>query len=125
MSTTLTTPSSSHAAHRVPRRVRIGQTLLTVLLALCALVAISTAFSDDPFPSAAVVLISSFGVLATAFGLVTVWTVGTSRASRIAIWALPVFFIVHVAALGTWIPDAVFATAAAIGALLAQPGRDR
>jgi hypothetical protein len=124
MSATLT-PSSTHAALRMQRRVRVGQILLTVLLVLCALVAISTAFSDDPFPSAAVVLIASFGVLAAAFGLVTVWSVGTSRAARAAVWALPVFFIVHVAALGTWIPDALFAVAAAIGALLAQPGRDR
>lgn len=86
MSATLTTPTSTHAPHRLPRRVRVGQILLTVLLALCALVAISAAFSDDPFPSAAVVLIASFGVLAAAFGLVTVWSVGTSRAARVAVW---------------------------------------
>lgn len=82
-------------------RVRVGQTVLTVLLAVCALVAVSTAFADDPFPSAAVVLIATFGVLAAAFGLVTVWSVGRSRASRAAVWALPLFFGVHVAALGT------------------------
>lgn len=105
--------------------MRVGQILLTVLLAICALVAASSAFVDDPFPGAAVVLIATFGVLAAILGIGTVWSMPSSRMARVAVWALPAFFVVHVAALGTWIPDAVLAVAAAIGALLARPGRGR
>jgi hypothetical protein len=110
---------------RVPARVRVGQVLLTLLLVVCALVAASTAFSDDPFPPAAVVLIASFGLLAAVLGLVVVWSTPRSRVARLAVWALPLFFVWHVAALGTWIPDAGFAVLAAVGALLAGTASGR
>jgi hypothetical protein len=96
-----------------------------VLLVLIAVVAASTAFSDDPFPAPAIVLLASFGLLASAFGLVATWSTDRSRMARIAVWALPLFFVWHVAALHTWIPDALFAVAAAVGALLAGAGQRR
>jgi hypothetical protein len=81
-------------------------------------------FVDDPFELAAVVLIASFGTLAAALGLAAVWGGVRSRLVRIALWALPLFFVWHVAALGTWLPDAVLGVVAASGvALTAGAGR--
>lgn len=127
----MTTAPSTTDAPRTPLRrapggrVRAGQIVLTVLLVLVATVAASTAFSDDPFPGPAIVLIASFGLLAVAFGLVVTWSTPISRAARLAVWALPLFFVWHVAALQTWLPDAVFAVVAAVGAILATSVRRR
>jgi hypothetical protein len=118
MTTSLTTPT----AVRPSARVRAGRIVLTAVLVLCGLVAVSTAFSDDPFPAPAVVLIATFGALAVLFGIAVVWWSGRAR---VVLWALPVFFVVHVAALGTWIPDAALAVVSTVGVLLAQPGRSR
>ena len=124
--TTMATPARVQSEPRLGARVRIGQSILTVILAVCALVALSTVFVEDPFEPAAVVLIASFGVLAAVLGIATVWGAIRSRAVRIAVWALPLFFVSHVAALGTWMPDGVFAIVSAIGAaLVASPERPR
>lgn len=116
MTTTAEAPTRSADAHRV--RTRVGQGILTALFALCGLISVSTAFADDPFEREAVVLISSFGVLAAVIGIAAVWGGLHSRLIRIALWALPLFFVWHVAALGTWIPDAAFGIVSAIGILL-------
>lgn len=105
-------------ADRLPARVRVGQSLLTLVLACCALVSLSTMFVDDPFEPPAVVLIASFGTLAAALGLAAVWAGVRSQLIRISLWALPLFFVWHIAALGTWLPDAVLAIISASGALL-------
>jgi hypothetical protein len=97
--------------------------LLTVVLALSAVVAISTMFVPDPFEPDATVLIASFGTLAAVLGLAAVWGSSGSRVVRVALWAIPLFFIWHVAALGTWIPDAVLAVLSGIGILLLAPPR--
>jgi hypothetical protein len=75
-------------------------------------------FVDDPFEPSAVVLIASFGTLAAALGLAAVWGGIRSRTIRLALWALPLFFVWHIAALGTWVPDAVLAVVAATGVVL-------
>lgn len=122
MSTTNTTTEAAAALTRPPSRLgaraRSGQIILTVVLALCALVALSTIFVDDPFEAPAVVLIASFGVLAAVLGLAAVWGAIRSRIVQLAVWALPLFFVSHIAALGTWMPDAIFAVVSAVGAAL-------
>ena len=114
---TMTEPIADDTA-RLPKRVRVGQALLTAVFVACALVSLSTMFVDDPFEPAAVVLIASFGCLAAALGLVAVWGGVRSRIVRAGLWALPLFFVWHIAALGTWIPDAVLAVIAASGVVL-------
>ncbi|WP_173922050.1 hypothetical protein [Agromyces sp. Marseille-P2726] len=119
MTTAMPTESDVRdVSERLPVRVRIGQGVLTAVLIACALVALSTMFVDDPFEPAAVVLIASFGTLAAALGLAAVWGGVRSRTVRLGLWALPLFFVWHVAALGTWIPDAVLAVVAASGVVL-------
>lgn len=106
-------------------RTRVGQGLLTAMLVICGLVAISSAFADDPFPAAAVTLIASFGSLAAVIGIAAVWGGMRSRTVRVALWALPLFFAWHVAVLGTWIPDAAFAVVSGVGILLLDGRRGR
>ena len=115
---TTMTDQNTTGAVPLPARVRIGQSLLTAVFAACALVALSTMFVDDPFEPAAVVLISSFGTLGAVLGVAAVWASVRSRFVRAALWALPLFFVWHVAALGTWVPDAVLAVIAAAGVVL-------
>lgn len=111
---------------RLGARVRTGQAILTAILLLCALVALSTIFVDDPFEPAAVVLIASFGVLAAVLGIASVWGAIRVRLVRLAVWALPLFFVSHIAALGTWLPDGVLAVASGVGAaLVAGAGSSR
>jgi hypothetical protein len=109
---------------RLGARVRTGQTILTAILALSAVVALSTVFVDDPFEPAAVVLIASFGVLAAVLGIASVWGGIRSGTVQVAVWAVPLFFVSHIATLGTWVPDAIFAVVSAVGAvLIAGAGR--
>lgn len=116
----MTTTIADQNAHRLrlSARVRVGQSLLSAVFAACAMVSLSTMFVDDPFEPAAVVLIASFGTLAAALGLAAVWGGVRSRLIRASLWALPLFFVWHVTALGTWIPDAVLAIVAAVGVVL-------
>ncbi len=126
MTTTTTTASAAptSAPIRLGARARTGQIVLTVLFVLCGMIALSTAFAPDPFEREAVVLIASFGVLAAALGVAAVWGAIRSRTIQVAVWALPLFLISHVAALGTWVPDAVLALVAGIGcALVVGAGR--
>ena len=127
MTAAITTESrADEGGARLPVRVRIGQGLLTAVLIACALVALSTMFVDDPFEPSAVVLIASFGTLAAVLGLAAVWGGVRSRIVRLGLWALPLFFVWHVAALGIWVPDAVLAVVAASGVVLtagAAPAR--
>ena len=121
--TTVTNDPTNDLKTRIPARVRVGQGLLTGVFVVCALVALSTMFVDDPFERSAVVLIASFGSLAAVLGLTAVWGGIRSRLVRVGFWALPLYFVWHIAALGTWLPDAVLAVVAAAGVvLLANPG---
>lgn len=118
MSANTMTEPIARDADRLPKRVRVGQALLTAVFVACALVSLSTMFVDDPFEPAAVVLIASFGSLAAALGLVAVWGGVRSPIIRAGLWAVPLFLVWHIAALGTWIPDAVLAVIAASGVVL-------
>ncbi|MFB9957372.1 hypothetical protein [Agromyces bracchium] len=106
-------------------RVRIGQGVLIALFALSGVIALSTLFADDPFPAPATVLIASFGALASVLGITAAIGGLDSRVVRAGLWALPLFFVWHVAALGTWVPDAAFAVIAAVGVALASAPRPR
>ncbi|WP_353827476.1 hypothetical protein [Agromyces sp. SYSU T0242] len=114
-------------ARAVRVRTRTGQAILIALFALSAVFAVSTLFpGDDAFPAAASVLIASFGTLGAAVGIAAVVGGIGSRIVRTGLWALPLFFVWHVAALGTWLPDAAFAVIAGVGvALVGGPGRAR
>ena len=120
------TTSKPAEAVLTPAAVRVGQALLTAVFTLCALIALSTVFVKDPFEAAAVVLVASFGTLAAVLGIAAVWGGSGSRAIRWALWALPLFFVWHVAALGTWLPDAILGVISAIGVVLINaPKRGR
>ena len=112
-------PSLANRARRGARiRVRVGQGVLVALFALAGVISLSTLFAEDPFPPAATVLIASFGALSAVLGITAVIGGIGSRVVRVGLWALPLFFVWHVAALGTWVPDAVFAVVAAVGVVL-------
>lgn len=118
--------SAETLSHRSTRiRTRVAQIILTLVFALCALIATSTLFVPDSFEPAAVVLIASFGCLASALGIAATWNAPASVGARLSLWALPLFFVWHVAALGTWLPDAVFAAIAVVCILLLTTPRSR
>lgn len=120
-------PTAIAAPPRRSRRTRalIAQVVLTLLFALSAIIAISTIFVPDSFEPAAVVLIGSFGCLASVLGISATWTAPDSSCSRLALWALPLFFVWHIAALGTWMPDAALGAVAAVCILLLTPSPER
>ena len=99
-------------------RTRIGQVILVLLFVLCGVISISTAFADDPFPFEAIVLIASFGATLAVLGVVVTLTALDKPAIRLALWVLPLFFVSHVALLGTWVPDAILAVVSAITLVL-------
>lgn len=105
-------------------RIRTGQVLLVIVFALCAVISISTFFADDPFPREACVLIASFGCAFAALGIVLVTTAIRVAAVRRGLWVLPLFFVSHVAMLGTWVPDAILAIVSAAAVVLASGARD-
>lgn len=91
---------------------RVGQIVLTLLGALCAVIALSVWFVEEqePFGHDSNALISSFGA---GMGLMVIVAsaVGLSRrdlAAWLGLWVLPAFFVAHIALLGTWLPDGAF-----------------
>ena len=105
-------------------RIRTGQVLLVVLFALCAVISISTFFAEDPFPREACVLIASFGCAFALLGIVLATTSIRATAVRWGLWVLPLFFVSHVAMLGTWVPDAIFAIVSAAAIALTSGVRE-
>lgn len=102
----------------------------TAILGLVALVTfviggLSVNFVEDPFPSDARVLITSFAFGMTFLGAVAIHAVHVhaSRSAWLGLWAYPIFFVWHVVALGTYLPDAVLAGLALVGLGLAWPSR--
>jgi hypothetical protein len=130
MSTTASDPATSTAHEpgaagpRGTRRraTRIGQGILIVLSAMCAVIGASTLVADDPFEPAATTMIASFGMLAGAFGIGAALAAPRSLPARLSLCALPVFFAWHVAALGTWVPDAVLGVVSVVGVVLVVVG---
>lgn len=107
----------------------MGRTISVVILVLLAvvsgLISVSVFFANDPFPRDANVLISTFGVgmavLAAGIALGPYrrgerWTI-----PLLLVW--PAFFLVHILALGTWLPDGVFLVLSVIALVLG--GRER
>ena len=91
-------------------QARAGQVVLTLLGLLCGVIAVSVYFVPDPFDPDSQALIATFGAGFGAF-VVILAAVGLSRHPGMAwpaLWILPVFFVSHVALLGTWLPDGIF-----------------
>lgn len=101
--------------------VRTGQVILCALFVLTGVIALSTLFVDDPFPTEAQVMVASFGLAYAAVSLIV--TVGAIRVRTVwfSLWVLPLFLVSHVIALGTWVPDAVLAAVAIAALLLCRP----
>ena len=97
------------------RATRIGQGILIVLSAMCAVIGASTMFVDDPFEPTATTMIASFGIGAAL-------AAPRSLLARLSLCALPVFFAWHVVALGTWVPDAVLGAVSVGGVVLVVVG---
>ncbi|MBO1770984.1 hypothetical protein [Agrococcus sp. TF02-05] len=110
---------------RRTRLVRTGQGTLIVLCAMCAVIGLSTIFVDDPFAPEATIMTASFACLAAALGVGAVLAAPTSLAARLSLVAMPLFFAWHVAALGTWIPDAVLAAVSVAAVLMVILGARR
>ncbi|MFN2526353.1 MAG: hypothetical protein ABR505_08840 [Actinomycetota bacterium] len=103
---------------------RAALIVLIIMQVLAALISISVFFVEEAerFESDANVLISTFGVGMAFFGLVlTVLADRGSRAGWTALWYWPIFFVIHVAALQTYVPDLVFALIWVGGLLLMRP----
>lgn len=105
---------------------RIGLGLIVVIQVLAGLIAASVFFVEetDRFDSDANVLISTFGIGMAFFGIaITLFPLRRGELWGWAVlWAWPVFFIAHVIALGTVIPDLVLAIlfAFALGLVVAR-----
>ncbi len=102
------------------RSARVGQAVLVLFGVLCTVIALSVFFVPDPFEPDAQALIGTFGAGMGLLVLVLA-TAGLASGQRwpwLALWLLPVFFLSHVALIGTLLPDGVF-TVIAVAALLA------
>lgn len=105
-----------------------GWTALPVLcvgaLATFVIGGLSIWFVDDPFPYAANVLITTFaaGMTILAVSALVLLFRDGNRVAWFGLWAYPAFFVSHVALLGTFVPDLVFAVVAAGALALTWPG---
>lgn len=105
------------------RSARVGQAVLVLLGVLCTLIAISVFFVPDGFEPDAQALVGTFGA---GMGLLVLMlaTLGLASGQRwpwLALWLLPVFFLSHVALIGTLLPDGVFAVIAAAALVATRP----
>ena len=85
------------------RSARVGQAVLVLLGVLCTVIALSVFFVPDPFEPDAQALIGTFGAGMGLLVLVLA-TAGLASGQRwpwLALWLLPVFFLSHVALIGT------------------------
>lgn len=100
------------------RKVSFG-VLLAVQFLTLLIGGLSIWFVPDPFPTGALVIISSFAVGMSVLAVTITLTAlrDGARWAWLALWVYPAFFLYHVAALGTVVPDLVLAVIAA-GALL-------
>lgn len=85
--------------------------VLVLIAAISAVIAVSVFFSTEgPFPRDANVLIATFGVgmavLAAGLTLVPFRRGERWAALLLAVW--PLFFVAHIAALATQLPDGIF-----------------
>lgn len=104
--------------------VKVVSGVFVVLSVLMALIAVSSLMTtDDPLPHDAQVLVSTFGVGMALFGIAVTLTGFRRREAWawITLWYYPIFFVIHVFALGTAMPDGAFAVLSAGALLLALP----
>lgn len=94
-----------------------------VILATFVIGGLSVNFVDDPFEHDALVLITSFAAGMTLLAGVALFALVQhgSRSAWIGLLAYPIFFVWHVIALGTYVPDAVLAVVAGIGLAVGWP----
>lgn len=104
--------------------VRAATSILVLLSILSGVIGTSVLFvTDDPFPREAQVLIATFAVGMAVFGIAITLT-GFRRGQRwawLALWYYPVFFVIHIFAFDTIIPDGIFAVLTTAALLLARP----
>lgn len=95
--------------------------------ALALLIGISVYFAEDSFESDAKLLIATFAGGMGVFGLVitTSWLRQGDRRAWFALWYLPIFFVLHLIVLGTYVPDLIFAFITGAALLLLRPLRAR
>lgn len=84
---------------------------------------LSINFVEDPFPFAARVLITSFAAGMTLLAAVALFALEKydSRSAWVGLLAYPAFFVWHVIALGTYVPDAVLAALSLLALGIAWP----
>jgi len=103
--------------------------VLMVLFGLMMIVFLTSVYadtSDAAFPDDANALIATAGA---GLGLLVIVlaTAGLGSGERwawLALWILPAFFVAHVALLGTWIPDGVFAVLSVVALVVTRPRYD-
>lgn len=112
--------STSTVARLSARFVLVAAGLLSIVFGA------STAFVGDGSDEA--LLAATFG---PGMGVLTVaagWVVTSPRSSRVlwvALCYLPVFFALHLAAFGTWLPDLPLLLATALALAVSAPGAFR
>jgi hypothetical protein len=78
----------------------------------------------DPLPHDAQFLVATAAAVMMVLGLGVILG-GLRRGQRwawLVLWYYPVFFLIHVYAFGTLIPDGIFAVLAAVSLLVTRPG---
>jgi hypothetical protein len=114
-------PSAIRQSHRSRAR-SVASSVFVVIALLSAVISVSVyAPVDDPFESDAKILIATFGVgMALLTGVIAVIPFRAGqRWAWAVLWVWPMFFAVHVIALGTVVPDGILALISA-GALIAS-----
>jgi hypothetical protein len=104
---------------------RVGEGILVLLTLLMGVFGISALFvTVDPLPHDAQFLVATAAVGMMVLGLGVILG-GLRRGQRwawLVLWYYPVFFLIHVYAFGTLIPDGIFAVLAAVSLLVTRPG---
>jgi hypothetical protein len=106
-------------------RARSVATWVFVVIALISAVISASVYApmDDPFESDAQVLISTFGIgmaVLTAVIALIPFRAG-QRWAWAALWVWPVFFVAHVIALGTAVPDGILAVISTVALVVSRP----
>lgn len=92
-------------SNSLTRAQAVARGVLLLASALVLLFGTSAAFVGEATDES--VLASTFGAGMGLFGIaLTLAAFAGDRRAWFALWYLPVFFAIHVATLGTWVPDA-------------------